>query len=139
MSQELTGKIMAKFMKGQSGNPAGRTPIAAGGKPNDVHGNRALINGHVPEIIEALAKEAKRGDIGAANTLMRYAMPTMQALAVETNQNQLPVMKIITSAMVEEIKEENEKDKRLMREAMKKAIKASKESVQSGPGDKVDE
>ena len=110
-----------QFVKGSKA--AGRTPIARGGKPNDPHNLRGLIAERAPAIIAAVAAEAERGDVAAANTLLRYVMPTLAAVQVQNDANQLPVMRIITSATVRALDEEKEKMTQETKETIKNAIK----------------
>ena len=44
-------------MKGQSGNPKGRTPIADGGKPNRLYGTRKYLNNLLENNREKLENE----------------------------------------------------------------------------------
>tara|TARA_Y100001935_G_C17090804_1_gene401066 strand:- start:19 stop:294 length:276 start_codon:yes stop_codon:yes gene_type:complete len=44
-------------MKGQSGNPKGRTPIADGGKPNRLYGTRKYLNNLLENNREKLERE----------------------------------------------------------------------------------
>ena len=48
---------MSPFMKGQSGNPKGRKPIAEGGKPNRLYGTRKYLNNLLENNREKLEKE----------------------------------------------------------------------------------
>lgn len=61
---------MAKFEKGQSGNPAGR-------KPGTSHAQklREAIEGDLPDIIDAMTQAAKSGDTSAAKLLLERSIP----------------------------------------------------------------
>ena len=66
---------MAKFQKGQSGNPAGRRP----GVPNPSRELRKAIGAHVPEIIASLVQAALGGDTAAASLLLSRVLPPVKA------------------------------------------------------------
>ena len=65
---------MAKFQKGQSGNPAGRPP----GIPNPNTRLRQQIAEHAPEIITAMVTAAKAGDTSAASLLLGRLLPPVR-------------------------------------------------------------
>lgn len=64
---------MAKFVKGQSGNPAGR-------KPGDQTQKklRAAIEKDLPEIVQAMVEAAKEGDTAAARLLLDKTVPSVR-------------------------------------------------------------
>jgi len=62
------------FVKGQSGNPAGR-PKNCG----VIAELRGSINQHVPEIIERLVIAAKSGDVLAAKLLLERVVPPVKS------------------------------------------------------------
>lgn len=62
------------FVKGQSGNPAGR-PKNCG----VIAELRGSINKHVPEIIEKLVIAAKAGDVQAAKLLLERVVPPVKS------------------------------------------------------------
>lgn len=62
------------FVKGQSGNPAGR-PKNSG----VIAELRGSINKHVPEIIERLVAAAKAGDVFAAKLLLERVVPPVKS------------------------------------------------------------
>jgi hypothetical protein len=76
-----------KFKPGQSGNPAGRPANKAA-----TILLRKAINEAMPEIIEALIDQAKRGDIAAATVLLNRCIPALKAEAQAIN---LPVKQTI--------------------------------------------
>ena len=61
---------MALFVKGQSGNPAGRPKNS--GALGEIR--KSILN-HVPEIINTLVINAKCGDVMAAKLLLERVLP----------------------------------------------------------------
>jgi len=68
---------VAKFVKGQSGNPSGRPPGTG-----VVAKLREAIQDEIPEIIDALVAAAKSGDVSAAKILIDKVVPTMKPVSV---------------------------------------------------------
>lgn len=66
---------MAKFEKGQSGNPNDR-PRGTG----VVAKLREAIQDEMPEIIDALVLAAKAGDVSAAKVLIDKVIPTLRSV-----------------------------------------------------------
>jgi len=64
---------MAKWQKGQSGNPRGRPK----GGTNFVTLRKAIA-GDVPEIIDAMVAAAKLGDVQAAKLLLDRVLPSLK-------------------------------------------------------------
>lgn len=62
------------FVKGQSGNPAGR----AKGIPNPQARLRKAIEQHLPDILSAMVEQAKAGDTAAARLLVDKVLPSMK-------------------------------------------------------------
>lgn len=69
---------MAKFQPGQSGNPAGKPP----GTLSESGHLRAAIREHIPAIITAMVKRAKKGDATAAKVLLERCLPALRASAL---------------------------------------------------------
>lgn len=65
---------MPKFIKGQSGNPAGR-PV---GSKNHVTKLREAIAEELPAIINALVSEASSGNVAAASLLLSRCLPPLR-------------------------------------------------------------
>jgi len=77
----------SKFTPGKSGNPNGRpknksAPVML----------RKAIDQAMPEIIEALIDQAKRGDIAAATVLLNRCIPALKA---ESQAINLPVKQTV--------------------------------------------
>ena len=64
---------MARWRKGESGNPRGR-PRGAG----EIGRLRAAIGEAVPEILAALIERAREGDVQAARLLLERALPAIK-------------------------------------------------------------
>lgn len=68
---------MARYRKGQSGNPAGRPP----GVPDRRRELRELIRPHVPELVAQALALAKAGDAAAIRLLLDRALPPLKPTA----------------------------------------------------------
>lgn len=66
---------MAKFKKGQSGNPKGRAPGSG-----EAAKLRADLLEHVPTAIEALVAKIKDGDVSAIRVLLDRVLPPLKAV-----------------------------------------------------------
>lgn len=67
---------MAKFQKGQSGNPAGRKPGT--GRSDKL---RTAIEEDLPDIVSAMVEAAKSGDTRAAKLLLDRTLPALKPTA----------------------------------------------------------
>ena len=65
------------FKKGQSGNPAGRSP---GSTP--AAKLKKIIADNMPEILASLIEQAKLGDTSAAKALMDKVIPSLKSQAL---------------------------------------------------------
>lgn len=63
------------FVKGQSGNPAGRKP-----KSDSETALRQRIRSASPRIVDALVQAAESGDVAAGKALLAYVMPVWKAV-----------------------------------------------------------
>ena len=68
-------KPPTQWAKGQSGNPRGK-PAGSGA----VQKLRAALEGDIPEILAALAAQAKAGDVGAARLILDRVLPPLKAV-----------------------------------------------------------
>lgn len=68
-------KPPAGWQKGQSGNPAGRTPGSG-----EVAKIRAAISKQVPAIVERLTAAALAGDVGAARLLLERTVAPLKSI-----------------------------------------------------------
>jgi len=66
---------VAKFKKGQSGNPKGRTPGSG-----EVAKLRAELAQHLPAAIEALVKKIHKGDVAAIRVYLDRVLPPLKAV-----------------------------------------------------------
>ena len=67
---------MAKWQRGQSGNPAGRLP----GSPATVTRLRAELVNVIPLILARLVHDALHGDVAAARLLLERTIPPLKAV-----------------------------------------------------------
>ena len=70
---------MSKFVKGQSGNPAGRPP----GSKSFQAELRAALEEHGEEILEKLIERAKKGETTSGRFLSERLMPAMKSAPVQ--------------------------------------------------------
>ena len=79
---ENVTKKRGSWVKGTSGNPAGRKPGTG-----DIGKLRAAIADRVPELLAAMMDKALEGDVGAARLLMERCIaplrPTEQAVTLQ--------------------------------------------------------
>jgi hypothetical protein len=66
---------VAKFKKGQSGNPKGRTPGSG-----EVAKLRAELAKHLPEAIEALLAKVREGDVSALRVYFDRILPPLKSV-----------------------------------------------------------
>lgn len=64
---------MARFAKGQSGNPNGRPKLTA-----NAEAIREQIRQAVPDIVTRLIKASEDGDIGASKLLLERVLPALK-------------------------------------------------------------
>jgi uncharacterized membrane-anchored protein len=70
---------MSKFVKGESGNPAGRPP----GSKSFQAQLRAALEEHGEEILEKLIERAKKGESTSGRFLIERLMPAMKSAPVQ--------------------------------------------------------
>ncbi len=75
---------MARFKKGQSGNPKGKPP----GTKSRMTKLREAIESDLPAILAALVMKAKDGDVGAANLLLSRCLPPLRP---QSEVDEIPV------------------------------------------------
>jgi len=70
---------MSKFVKGESGNPAGRPP----GSKSFQAQLRTALEEHGEEILEKLIERAKKGESTSGRFLIERLMPAMKSAPVQ--------------------------------------------------------
>ena len=81
---------MAKFMKGCSGNPAGR-PV---GSKNKCTQFRELLEDDLPALISVLRDKALEGDMNAMRLLLERLVPKVQLVDMNLQSAYEPITKI---------------------------------------------
>ena len=81
---------MAKFTKGQSGNPAGR-PV---GSKNKCTQFRELLEDDIPALISVLSDKALGGDMNAMRLLLERLVPKVQVVDMSLQGEYEPVTEI---------------------------------------------
>jgi len=81
---------MSKFVKGQSGNPAGR-PV---GSKNKCTQFRELLEDDLPKLVSALRDKALEGDMNAMRILLERLVPKVQVVDMSVQSNYVPITKI---------------------------------------------
>ena len=84
------------FKKGESGNPAGRKP----GSVNQAK-LRALIAKDIPDIVAALTRKAKDGDIQASKLLLDRVFPSLKAVDTPAPVNMPPTLEAAPAALMQ--------------------------------------
>ena len=81
---------MAKFMKGCSGNPAGR-PV---GSTNKCTQFRELLEADLPALVSVLRDKALEGDMNAMRLLLERLVPKVQVVDMNLQSAHEPITKI---------------------------------------------
>jgi hypothetical protein len=81
---------MAKFTKGQSGNPAGR-PV---GSKNKCTQFRELLEQDLPALVSVLRDKALEGDMNAMRLLLERLVPKVQVVDMNVQSAYEPITKI---------------------------------------------
>lgn len=81
---------MAKFTKGQSGNPAGR-PV---GSKNKCTQFRELLEDDLPALVSVLRDKALEGDMNAMRLLLERLVPKVQVVDMSLQSKYKPITEI---------------------------------------------
>ena len=81
---------MTKFVKGQSGNPAGR-PV---GSKNKCTQFRELLEDDLPALVSVLRDRAMEGDMNAMRLLLERLVPKVQVVDMNVQPAYEPITKI---------------------------------------------
>lgn len=84
------GIAVTKFVKGQSGNPAGR-PI---GSKNKCTQFRELLEDDLPALVSVLRDKALEGDMNAMRLLLERLVPKVQVVDMNLQSAYEPITKI---------------------------------------------
>ena len=84
------GTAMTKFVKGQSGNPAGR-PV---GSKNKCTQFRELLEDDLPSLVSVLREKALEGDMNAMRLLLERLVPKVQVVDMNLQSAYEPITKI---------------------------------------------
>jgi len=81
---------MAKFLKGCSGNPAGR-PVGSKNKSTQF---RELLEDDLPALISVLRNKALEGDMNAMRLLLERLVPKVQMVDMSLQADYEPITEI---------------------------------------------
>ena len=81
---------MARFAKGQSGNPAGR-PV---GSKNKCTQFRELLEDDLPALVSVLRDKALEGDMNAMRLLLERLVPKVQVVDMNLQADYEPITEI---------------------------------------------
>jgi len=81
---------MAKFLKGCSGNPAGR-PVGSKNKSTQF---RELLEDDLPALISVLRDKALEGDMNAMRLLLERLVPKVQMVDMSLQADYEPITEI---------------------------------------------
>ena len=84
------GTVMSKFVKGQSGNPAGR-PV---GSKNKCTQFRELLEDDLPALASALRDKALEGDMNAMRLVLERLVPKVQVVDMSLQAEYEPITEI---------------------------------------------
>ena len=84
------GIAVTKFVRGQSGNPAGR-PV---GSKNKCTQFRELLENDLPALVSVLRDKALEGDMHAMRLLLERLVPKVQVVDMNLQPNERPVSTI---------------------------------------------